>query len=454
LAGIGFELQKLLEDKSLFSKIRAYVIATIITSGPWLLSIIGLSLIGILTSTLLKQKASGLFTITIVYTLAFSLILTGPIQFELTRYLADKTYTREYGKMSSALTVASIIVILLSFALSYYWYKDFPIPTIYKVGAIILFIIMSLIWTLMDFLSCAKQYDRIVASFLVGIVISIIFAYIGALYWEETGALYGYMLGQFITLITLWKSIFSEYPLLSLWNKEFLQYFIALPHIALNGLFYNLGLWIDKILYWIFKGNVIFYNFKAYAYYDIPLFVAYLSIIPSLAHFLIQGETEFYKRYKDFFGSIKDATYSTIKNNKESLLKSLLKTVKSLFLIQLIVLIIAEILSSNIWSFLGYQEDTLFMFRKMLISASLQVMLLYTMIFLMYFDLKEEALLVSFTFYFLNHSLTLLTLNSPTLFVGIGYIISLATSIVIGYILLMRKSKNIDLIIFLKQGSE
>jgi len=453
LAGIGFELQKLLEDKSVFSKIRAYIIATIITSGPWLLSIIGLSIIGLLTSTMLKQKAFGLFTITIVYTFAFSLIITGPIQFELTRYLADKTYTREYGKMSSALIVASIIVIIISVSLSFLWYRDFPLTNAYKFGAILLFVVMSLIWTLMDFLSCAKRYDRIVASFLIGIIISVALSYIGARNWKEIGALFGYTIGQVMTLIALWKSIFSEYPLLHFWNREFLRYFIILPHIALNGLFYNLGLWIDKILYWIFKGEIIYYKFKAFSYYDIPLFIAYLSIIPSLAHFLIQGETEFYTKYKNFFDSIKDATYTQIKNNKIELLQALYKTIKSLFLIQLTVLIALELTSANIWELLGYNTDTLFMFRKMLIAASLQVMFLYIMIFLMYFDLKEEALISSFLFYFLNHALTLISLKYSDFFIGMGYITALTISIILGYHFLIQKSKNIDLILFLKQGS-
>ena len=122
-------------------------------------------------------------------------------------------------------------------------------------------------------------------------------------------------------------------------------------------------------------------------------------------------------------------------------------------MIQLTVLIALELTSANIWELLGYNTDTLFMFRKMLIAASLQVMFLYIMIFLMYFDLKEEALISSFLFYFLNHALTLISLKYSDFFIGMGYITALTISIILGYHFLIQKSKNIDLILFLKQGS-
>ena len=46
MAGIGFELRKLLQKETLVSMIRAYVYAGVISSGPWVLSIVGMVLIG------------------------------------------------------------------------------------------------------------------------------------------------------------------------------------------------------------------------------------------------------------------------------------------------------------------------------------------------------------------------------------------------------------------------
>jgi polysaccharide biosynthesis protein PelG len=48
MAGIGYELRKLLQKDSLLALIRAYAYAGLISSGPWVLSILGMLAIGLL----------------------------------------------------------------------------------------------------------------------------------------------------------------------------------------------------------------------------------------------------------------------------------------------------------------------------------------------------------------------------------------------------------------------
>ena len=47
MAGIGFELRRLLRKDTLLGLIWAYAYAGVISSGPWVLSIIGILIIGI-----------------------------------------------------------------------------------------------------------------------------------------------------------------------------------------------------------------------------------------------------------------------------------------------------------------------------------------------------------------------------------------------------------------------
>lgn len=51
MAGIGFELRKLLKKDTLVGLLQAYTFAGIIGSGPWVLSILGILIIGLLSST-------------------------------------------------------------------------------------------------------------------------------------------------------------------------------------------------------------------------------------------------------------------------------------------------------------------------------------------------------------------------------------------------------------------
>lgn len=174
MAGIGFQLQKLIEDESFLKKAKAYIYASIITSGPWILSIICLGLIGLLSGKFVTGGKFYIVSITIVYTFAFSLIFTGPVQFVLTRYLADKEYLKQKDEMLSALFTALIISLLISLLLAVPWYYLSEGTLVYKLTGILLFVTVCVIWTMMDFLSCSKNYTGIISAFFIGSIISLV----------------------------------------------------------------------------------------------------------------------------------------------------------------------------------------------------------------------------------------------------------------------------------------
>ena len=81
MAGIGFELRRLLRKDTLLGLIRAYAYAGVISSGPWVLSIIGILIIGIFSLGMVVPDASVTqFQVTVTYLIAISLILTGIVQ--------------------------------------------------------------------------------------------------------------------------------------------------------------------------------------------------------------------------------------------------------------------------------------------------------------------------------------------------------------------------------------
>ena len=61
MAGIGFRLQNILRENSYRALAKAYLYSAVISSGPWLLSICGIFLIGILSSLLRACGCSVLF---------------------------------------------------------------------------------------------------------------------------------------------------------------------------------------------------------------------------------------------------------------------------------------------------------------------------------------------------------------------------------------------------------
>ena len=96
MAGIGFELRKLLAQNNLTGVLQAYLYASIIGSGPWVLSIVGILVIGLVSSAV---AAPGLmvtqFQVSVTYLIAGSLILTGFVQLSFTRFIADRLYEKK-----------------------------------------------------------------------------------------------------------------------------------------------------------------------------------------------------------------------------------------------------------------------------------------------------------------------------------------------------------------------
>lgn len=451
MAGIGFQLHKLIEDESFLNKAKAFIFASIITSGPWILSIICLALLGILSGAFVSGVKFSIISITVVYTFAFTLIVTGPIQFVLTRYLADKEYMKQKEDMLSALLSALFINLVVSLVLTIPWYAFSQGFLAYKIISILLFIVIGSIWTMMDFLSCLKRYKSIIFSFLFGSALSVVLLPLLGHYFGLAGALLGYTAGQLTILIMLIYNITREYSFNGFINREYFRYLKSFPFIFFTGLFYNLGLWIDKLIGWFFFGETIYGNFKAFSLYDTPVFIAYLSIIPSLAYFIIQAETRFYLVHRRFFDSIAHETLYNILQFKEELISLLKSSLLKLFLIQLATSFIGYMLAGFIGKWFGLLPPSVSALRVLFFAAGAQVLFLYIIIFMMYFDLSQFSFYMVLLFFILNLSLNSIQVVLPNSPLGMGYLVAITLSLLVGLGVLLHSVSDIEYSIFQSQ---
>ena len=95
MAGIGFELRKLLRRDSLLGMMQAYAYAGIISSGPWVLSIVGILVIGLMSvSMVVPEFLITQFQVSVTYLVAFSLTITGFVQLAFTRFTSDRLFEK------------------------------------------------------------------------------------------------------------------------------------------------------------------------------------------------------------------------------------------------------------------------------------------------------------------------------------------------------------------------
>ena len=78
MAGIGFELRKILRRDSLTGTMTAYGYAGLISAGPLILSIVAILLIGVLSLPVMRSPERIVqFQMSVTYLIAVSLIVTG-----------------------------------------------------------------------------------------------------------------------------------------------------------------------------------------------------------------------------------------------------------------------------------------------------------------------------------------------------------------------------------------
>ena len=96
MAGIGFEIRKLLRKESYTGLLQAYAYAGIISSGPWVLSIIGILVIGLISATVIVPEVLiSQFQVSVTYLMVSSLIFTGVVQLGFTRFIADRLFEKK-----------------------------------------------------------------------------------------------------------------------------------------------------------------------------------------------------------------------------------------------------------------------------------------------------------------------------------------------------------------------
>ena len=225
MAGIGFELRKILRKDTYWSVLQAYGYAGIISSGPWILSILGLLVIGL---TSVSSAASGnqvaQFQVSVTYLIATSLILTGFIQTSFTRFVADRLFEKRDGcVLPNFHGVVSLVTVVMTLVGTIGIFLLFPAQSItYRILMVGSFVVLGNIWVGTIFLSGIKQYQEILILFATGYGITVGIARLCSSYGIE-GLLFGFFLGQFVLLLGIMGLTFHHYSSPDFWSWEFLK---------------------------------------------------------------------------------------------------------------------------------------------------------------------------------------------------------------------------------------
>jgi uncharacterized membrane protein len=453
MAGIGFELRRAVRETTYLASIRGYLFAAIISSGPWLLSVLALSMLGVISLSFLPQESRDLFAATTTHSFAISLITVGLIQMWVTRYLADKLYIDDTEAIAPTFITVLVLSSVVQFFLMHALFARTALPLDYRMPAVSLYLAISGIWLAMIFLSAARDYVSIVLAFAVGYLISFVVAVALGSKWGPSAYLTGFAAGQTLTLALLVWRVVAEFDPKYAYATAVFAYIRRYPSLLFIGLLYNLAFWIDKIVFWFSREGINVNTFlNVFPVYDTSFFLASLTVVPALAVFLVKIETEFYDHYKAFYAAIANKrSWKEIQAAKDGMIRAVPSAYLTLFKIQGAITLLVIALTPAIMAALRIPENYWYVFRVASLAIGVQVFLLITVLLLLYLDLRGSVLIISTVFLTTNFGFTLLTLAGGYAYYGYGFLYASLASLMVALVLLDNRLRNLEYLTFTRQ---
>jgi uncharacterized membrane protein len=168
-------------------------------------------------------------------------------------------------------------------------------------------------------------------------------------------------------------------------------------------------------------------NMRFYPDYDSAMFMAAMTILPSLALFVFSVETNFFNYYRRFYGNIlAHASLRRIRALQKNIFDSILEGGRNTVLMQGAIALLVILLAPQIFERVGMFFMQLGMFRLAVLGSFFQVLLLFATIILAYFDCRRLNVGIFFFYLVANILLTLLFLNLGFEYYGYGFFLSSA----------------------------
>lgn len=408
MAGIGFELRRVLGADGLSGRVGALASGIFVVAGPWLMSIIAMAALQALFGRLGVAMAE-VFQAYVIYAYALSLSLFSGLHHLFTRAIADLVWEGKKGeacllmlRYAGAAALASGVIALPAAVLPAF--EGVPNSALLRLGIVALFSALNVAWIALLFSSLFKRYLTILSIYGLGLAMGV-----GAAVWLGVsygpgGALLGYAAG-FIAMdlgfIAAATASFPPKPYAAVSIRRFMRRNAWL--VASGALFYA-GQWLDKFVLWAARGEPVAGTPLAlYQRYDYLVYLAGLSVIPGLLYFVIYAETRLYTDLRHFLFMVNHASWRRIQEAKRRIAAGLRAELRDQSLLQGAATLAAAALALRL-----APADDLIVAWAALGAAFFQFTLLTLLVFLYYFELYAKAFAAALCYAAMNGVGTLL----------------------------------------------
>jgi uncharacterized membrane protein len=427
MAGIGWRLEKMMDKDTLGATLGAFLTGVAVTSGPWLLTTIVLVLMRVTAVGAGDAVNSAERVITIVY--AVVIVLSAPIDIVLSRYASDRVYDERRDQIATPLrTMVALCLIVFagvgagSMALA-------RMPLHLAVPGVFLAAIVGAQWLLLSAAGGLSSPGIILRAFAFGAPISVIAA------MTPLGYLYGYGLGQMVTLaLLLWgtmRALPAEEDETASIVPALRDYWL----LSAAAFAFHAGLWVDKLVVYLRAGGEVASAYAATAA------VAWLSVVPACAFLFVRIETVFHRRFRAYYAALHaGARLVDLERLVDQLRVEVGRTLRGTAAVQLCVTLLCLPLAPHISAALHLGGGTTLAW--LMVGAGLQVIAMSTTLLLYYFDFRREAFYAAVTQLVASGILTAVV-GAPSPALGAGYTLACAVTCTVAVGLLFKRMEGL-----------
>ncbi|WP_438446801.1 exopolysaccharide Pel transporter PelG [Gorillibacterium sp. sgz5001074] len=449
MAGIGFELKRIVQgQKGYYYNFKAYAYSSLVTVGPMLLCMLMMvvmqRLIILAGGTHLEKE---IFLASSEYAFVFSLLVTSPITMLISRFVSDKLYMKEHDDILPSFYGVTSVCLLVGGAAGAIFLYPSPLRDTYKLSLYLFFMELIVVWIQAIYISALKDYMRIVKSFIIGSSVSMLGAVISIFFfsWDMAASIITSMGAGFFVMAVMF-SYHLERCFKSP-NKTyfaFLAYFKQYPSLALIGVLQTVGFNLHNLLAWRSSMGIPVADTFVYApSYDVPVFYAFLTVIPSMVIFVVSMETSFYEKYMHYFSSVLfGGTLQEIMKARKDMLYVLFQELSFMMEIQLFFSICSIAGGNRLLPMIGFSSEEVDTFTILVLGNFLYIFMFVLVLILLYFDDRKGAVCTTAILFVGNGLLNGLEVFGESH--GFAFFVTALAALAVVMVRLLYVTKNIN----------
>jgi uncharacterized membrane protein len=389
-----------------------------------MLTFVSLLALGLVPLPGLSWEERGAFQVFVLYGHCGSMLLTGGLQLVVARHVSDQIFVGDVRRLGPTYATAALVSLLLHAGTAGLFALVTGASGMLAMAEVAFFGTLGLVWIGMLFLGTLRSYLFVATTFVAGMGASFATAVPLAERLGLPGLLGGFAAGQALIAAVFAARVRAQFPTARGLDAGLLETVARYPSLPFIGLAAAAGIWIDKILYWLGPFSVEFEGGLVSApLYDNAVFLAYLTVLPSLMLLFIRVEVSFHDRCRRFHAAIRQgADLATIRTERERVRESLETTLIRLVGLQGTATLIAILFAPGLLDVLGIDWVQFYAFRVACLGAFLQVLVMTLLLSMIHLAFYRSALLMMGVYLGVCGGITLAFLGRGVEFAGVGMV--------------------------------